>query len=87
MHISTYQPRVAKGRGHGTRLGRGHSTRGIYQSKGNLVRRGGTKGRRHGSAQPWRVPDSNLVTNIGDGTNPHMSSVQGQRDYIQVYHS
>jgi len=38
-------------------------------------------------AQPWRAPDSNLVTNIGGGTNPHLLGVQDQRDQSQVYHN
>jgi len=60
---------------------------GTYQSRGNLMRRGGARERGHGPTQPWRTSGSNLVTNIRGGTNPHMSGVQDQRNQSQIYHS
>ena len=42
---------------------------GTYYNKGNLVRRRGIRGIEYAPAQPWRAPESNLVTSTGGGTS------------------
>jgi len=77
---------MSRGRGHGTRFNRDTNAApnqergGTYKSGGNSVRKGVARGRGHRPAQPWSAPGSNLVTNIGGETNPHMLRFQGQRD-------